>query len=57
MKQTDNKFYSTTLFGNLERGETYWYKYRLYKTVDGEDYFSNWSDMMGDVYTGYEGFD
>ncbi|MCR5790314.1 MAG: hypothetical protein K6G83_10555, partial [Lachnospiraceae bacterium] len=41
-------------FGSLKEGGHYYYKYRLYKTIDGKDYYSKWSDYMIDDYTGWE---
>ena len=54
-KSTSDKASLSNMFGSLKDGETYWYKYRLYLTVNGEDYYSNWTDEMGDVYNlGYD---
>ena len=55
VKSTSNEVIMSNQFPNLKLGETYWYKYRYYLTVNGEDYYSNWTGgEMGDVYTIYD---
>ncbi len=54
VKSTSNEVSMSNQFPNLKLGETYWYKYRYYLTVNGKDYYSSWdSNGMGDVYTVY----
>ncbi|MCR5733924.1 MAG: hypothetical protein K6G22_04875 [Lachnospiraceae bacterium] len=53
-RSTKNEVDMTNQF-TMKIGETYWYKYRLYLTVNGKDYYSNWSNAgIGDVYTQYD---
>ena len=54
VKNTSDEATMSSQFGSLKQGETYWYSYRYYLTVNGQVYYSNWSDVMGDVYTIYD---
>ena len=54
VKSVSDEIKRSNLFPRLEQGETYWYKYRYFLTVNGKDYYSQWSNEMGDVYTFYD---
>ena len=54
VKSQTDEVRMSLLFPKLELGTTYWYRYRYYVTVDGTDYYSEWSSEMGDVYTVYD---
>ncbi|MBQ7260226.1 MAG: hypothetical protein IJR19_02615, partial [Lachnospiraceae bacterium] len=55
VKSKEQKVSMSSQFPKLKTGETYWYKYRYYVTVNGKDYYSNWTGgEMGDVYTIYD---
>ena len=54
VKSVSDEIKRSNLFPRLEQGETYWYKYRYFLTVNGKDYYSQWSNKMGDVYTFYD---